>query len=153
MNTITLNLDWKAGDIIVAYSTSYGAILQSLRYTCDANPGVKLVVIPLTFPLPHAEIVRQTEDVFRKYNAHGGDAEESGRVRMVVVDGIASNPGMSEWKKVSRIFDATGRLISHPVFPWRDIAKKAREYNVLSLVDGAHLIGLCHFSPCRGFTA
>ena len=77
-------------------STSYGAILQTLRALCDSHTSInlKLVVLPLTFPTTHAEILRLTEEAF----VNGGSKEGSrGKVRMVVVDGLSSNPGMGEF--------------------------------------------------------
>ena len=81
---------------IISDSTSYGAILQTLRALCDSHTRINLtvVVIPLTFPTSHAEIVRLTEQAIV---ANGGVKTKRGRVRMVIADGIASNPGQGEF--------------------------------------------------------
>lgn len=131
---------------MLAYSTSYGAILQTLRYTCDANPGVSLEIIPLEFPCSHQDIVTKTENWMRKWNLEG----KGGRVKMIVIDGVASVPGVSKSMFMSvedlyltSFIPACSDFVSTDasVFPWRDLAALARCYNILSLIDGAHLIG------------
>lgn len=72
--------------------------------------------------MTHDEIVAKTEEVLSAYNVKGGgDLKEGKRVRMVVVDGIASMPGM--------------------ILPWQRVSSVCKEYGALSIVDGAHLIG------------
>lgn len=104
VNTVISNTDWVEGDILVVYATTYDAVSQTAKYTCDRNPQLRLEVIELTFPTTHAEIVAKTEAVFKKYNqkakAPRGDSvpkpaavDGKERVRMVVIDSIASNPG------------------------------------------------------------
>ncbi len=61
-------------------------------------------MVDLTFPCPHAEVLDQTEKLLEKYNVPlispvGGDvsvkpvAKEKSRIRMIIIDSIASNPG------------------------------------------------------------
>jgi hypothetical protein len=77
---------------------TYGAVAQMMKYICDVHP-VTIQVVDLTFPCPHSEILRKTEEVLERYNEEqpeegkprGKSAKE--RVKMVVVDSIASNPG------------------------------------------------------------
>jgi selenocysteine lyase/cysteine desulfurase len=128
VNTVLRNLTYKPDDVLIAYSTSYGSVLQTLRYLCDANPGVTLEVIPLEFPeCTHEEILRRTEEVVKKYNKkRGEEGEGGGRVKMVMIDGMSSMPGV--------------------VMPWRGLAALARDYGALSVVDGAHLVGSSLFS-------
>lgn len=92
---------------------------------------MRLEVIPVVFPTTHQDLVDRTAAVFRKYNhsvphnyhpLSGQPAPyQSERIRLVVVDSIASAPGV--------------------VYPWREIVTLARRYKILSLVDGAHSIG------------
>ncbi|KAI5451918.1 hypothetical protein NCC49_001219 [Naganishia albida] len=116
VNTVVWNIDWKKGDVIVAYSTTYGAVKQTLKYICDKHEGVECVEIPLNFPETHDQIVQKTENVLKKY---GPGSEQ--RVRMVVIDSIASNPGV--------------------IMPWERIVQLCKEYDALSLVDAAHHLG------------
>lgn len=61
------------------------------KFVCDKYQGVSYHEIPLAFPETHDEIVRKTEAVLKQYN--GGAGARAQRVRMVVVDSIASLPG------------------------------------------------------------
>jgi hypothetical protein len=89
--------------MLKAVSTTYGAIAQTANYTCDRNPGVTLDTIQVAFPCSHDKIVKQTEAYLSKWNTEAKQSEdgrvnavgrgEHQRVRMVIVDSIASNPG------------------------------------------------------------
>jgi hypothetical protein len=84
-------------------STTYGAVQQMMKFYCDMNPEINLDIIILTFPCSHAKIINQTEELLGQWNEVNpteGDGQhvpkgkkEGGRVRLVVVDSIASNPG------------------------------------------------------------
>jgi len=107
-----------------------------MKYVCDRNPGVKLETILVEFPCYHSEIIEKTQAVLEKYNqptsnvrggseppvAVGVNANE--RVRMVVIDSIASAPGV--------------------VYPWEQVTHLCHKYGALSLVDAAHSIGQHH---------
>lgn len=85
----------------------------------------------MEFPCYHSEIVKKTEEVLAKYNqsrtvrpyepstAIGVNSHE--RVRLVVIDSIASVPGV--------------------IYPWEQVVALCRKYGALSLVDAAHSIG------------
>lgn len=74
-----------------------------MKHLCDRNPGLSIETIDLTFPCSHAEILRKTEEVIKKYNeeatpSYTGESKPTGRnahsrIRMMVLDSIASNPG------------------------------------------------------------
>jgi hypothetical protein len=74
-----------------------------MKHICDRDTGVTLHEIELTFPLPHKEIVRRFEGVLSEYNenakpSYTGEPKATGRnqnkrVRLAVIDTIASNPG------------------------------------------------------------
>ncbi|WVO18164.1 hypothetical protein L204_105867 [Cryptococcus depauperatus] len=124
------NMIWEEGDILVIFSTTYGAIGQMCKYFADSSP-VKLHIISLDFPLTHSEVLRQTEEVLASYNLATkpisteqcnpiGKTPKT-RIRMVLVDVLASNPGV--------------------MYPWEEIIPLCKKYNILSLVDGAHAIG------------
>jgi hypothetical protein len=88
---------------LMIVSTTYGAVQQMMKFYCDMNPEINLDIINLTFPCSHAKIINQTEEFLGEWNevnpTEGDDQptpkgkKEEGRVRMVVVDSIASNPG------------------------------------------------------------
>lgn len=131
VNTVVYNIDWKEGDVILVYASTYNAVSQMMKHVCDTHP-VRLEVVNVTFPCLHSGIVDATEAMLKKYNkptgrASGGDgpaqAEGVGkeRIRVVVVDSIASVPGVA--------------------YPWEDVVRLCHKYGALSLVDGAHSIG------------
>jgi hypothetical protein len=60
------------------------------KFICDKYKGVEYHEIALAFPESHDEIVHKTEAVIKEYNT---DSAKPKRVRMVVVDSIASLPG------------------------------------------------------------
>ena len=74
-----------------------------MKYYCDSNPSINLDIIPLPFPLPNDTIVDRAEEAIGRWNVpaipnYTGQAQPTGkdvdgRVRLVVVDSIASNPG------------------------------------------------------------
>jgi hypothetical protein len=126
-----------------------------MKYVCDRNPGVSLEIINLTFPCEKLDIIKRTEEVIQRWNEvpkphHSGQAKPAGkgpheRVRMVVADQIASNPGYvpakeqineSEFESVTKL-TKFGRVC----YPWEDIVALCRKYGVISLVDAAHAIG------------
>jgi len=84
-------------------STTYGAVQQMMKFYCDMNPEINLDIINLRFPCSHQSIITQTEELLGKWNEVNATEEdgphtpkgkkEEGRVRLVVVDSIASNPG------------------------------------------------------------
>ncbi|EIW69330.1 hypothetical protein TREMEDRAFT_43923 [Tremella mesenterica DSM 1558] len=129
INTVMYNIDWEEGDVIVIYNTTYGAVGQTEKFICDKYPGVSLEQISITFPCSHEEVVKKTEDVLGRYNQQVNPTQleikpvgrGEKRVRMVVVDQIASNPGV--------------------VYPWEDIVRLCKKYGALSVVDAAHAIG------------
>jgi hypothetical protein len=73
-----------------------------MKHVCDTQP-VTIQVVNLTFPCSHASIIQKTREMLEKYNEavdpeQSGDACATGkqtnqRVRMVIVDTVASNPG------------------------------------------------------------
>lgn len=60
------------------------------KFICDKYKGVEYLEIPLALPESHDEIVGKTEAVIKESNT---DLAKPKRVKMVVVDSIASNPG------------------------------------------------------------
>jgi hypothetical protein len=74
-----------------------------MKHLCDRIAGLKLEIIDVTFPCSYKAILEKTEEVVQRYNKpaspnYSGEARPTGqtpneRVRMVVVDSIASMPG------------------------------------------------------------
>jgi len=72
--------------------------------------GFRIQKIELDYPISDEEIVRLTET----------ELKHNGKIRLVLMDAISSLPGVC--------------------FPWERICDLCREYNVFSLVDGAHAV-------------
>lgn len=112
-----LNGTWKEGDGILVYETIYGACGKTTQYIIDSNPNYKLrlIKVPLTYPLTHDEVVAKTKSAIKAAEAEGT------RIRLGVVDAITSVPGV--------------------IVPWERIVTLFREHSILSLVDAAHAVG------------
>ncbi|KAI0649240.1 PLP-dependent transferase [Trametes meyenii] len=139
VNTVLRNFEWHEGDVIIATTTTYDAVDNTILYLTDHSEPVRpeAVKIELTFPLTHAEILERfrvaVRDVKQKY-AHrafadvpplssGYSAENQGQGNKIVavVDAIVANPGVA--------------------LPWREIVRIAREEGVWTVLDAAHSIG------------
>ncbi|KAF7307472.1 PLP-dependent transferase [Mycena indigotica] len=115
MSTVLRNLLWKAGDILVTYSTTYGSVLSTAQYISDTLPHPTLSQIKITFPTTRSVVLKQ-------FRAHLAAIQRQPRQQVVaVIDGMVSVPGL--W------------------LPWKEMVAIAKEFNVLSLVDAAHLVG------------
>ncbi|KAL7415115.1 PLP-dependent transferase [Mrakia frigida] len=119
INTVLWNIKWQPGDIILLFTTQYGAIFNTAAHIADVNPGVTLLEIPLIFPTTHAEIVQLVKDTVAKVKK---DEEKTGKkIKLSVVEAISSIPGV--------------------VMPWREICTFYKQEGILSVVDGAHELG------------
>ncbi|CDU24984.1 related to isopenicillin N epimerase [Sporisorium scitamineum] len=111
-----LNGTWQEGDAILEYDTVYGACGKTAQYIVDSNPtfGLRLVKVPLVYPVTHEEVIAKTKQAIV-------DAEAKGiKIRVGIVDAISSVPGV--------------------IFP-ENIVTLFRQHNILSLIDGAHAVG------------
>lgn len=91
------------------------AVSSTLKRYAEATPHPKLEVIRFAFPTtPEALITLFREHIKNLERKPGSKA-------VAIIDGIISVPGV--------------RL------PWEEMVKICRENDVISLVDGAHMIG------------
>ena len=78
-------------------------MMQTMKRICDEHPAMTLEIIPNNQPCPHSTVVKKTEEVLAKYNEVVGDESSlevnprdkkpGQRVRLLLIDSIASNPG------------------------------------------------------------
>ncbi|KAG8704522.1 hypothetical protein FRC08_002188 [Ceratobasidium sp. 394] len=115
VHTILNNFHWKKGDVIIGFSTTYGAVYNIIEYISDTPPNPTHINIPLTFPTTHAAIVDKLRQQLRNIPRHDG------RIVVVVLDAIVSVPGV--------------------LLPWEAMVEVCKEEGAYSLVDGAHAIG------------
>lgn len=119
INNVLHNIPWKADDILIGFTTSYGAISSTLRRYADAAPHPKLEMIRFAFPPTRETLLT----IFRDHI--NGLERKPGSTAVAIIDGIISVPGI--------------RL------PWEEMVKICRENNIISIVDGAHMIGQIPF--------
>ncbi|KAL5634711.1 hypothetical protein ACGC1H_002676 [Rhizoctonia solani] len=115
VHTIINNFDWREDDILVSFSTTYGAVSKICEYTSDKLPHPQHISIPLTFPVSHKAIIEEFRQKLRDI------PRRDGQTIVAIIDALASNPGV--------------------LLPWEEMAKICKEEAVYSLIDAAHAIG------------
>ncbi|KZT60599.1 PLP-dependent transferase [Calocera cornea HHB12733] len=115
VNTVLFNIEWQPGDVIVQFSSTYGAVQRTILMTLDRTKGVELISIPVTYPIKHSELLARFRSTLSSIPRHDNQKV------VALIDGIASKPGV--------------RL------PWEEMVAMTKEFGVWSVVDGAHLLG------------
>ena len=103
------------GDVILVNSQGYGAVQRAVQRWCDRT-GARVATAPLPVGCIGDEIVAAYRDT-----AHRQLAEHGGRIRLLVIDHVAS---------------PTARVL-----PVTALTALARELGALSFVDAAHVPG------------
>lgn len=119
VNTVYKNLTWNEDgkDTILSFSTIYGACGKIEDWVVDTQKGkVGLREMELDYPLEDDEIIAIFRDTVKALEAEGK------RARICLFDVVTSSPGVR--------------------FPWEAMVAACKELGVLSLVDGAHSIGM-----------
>ncbi|KAL9000467.1 MAG: hypothetical protein Q9169_000984 [Polycauliona sp. 2 TL-2023] len=114
INTVLRSLVFEKGDVIVYFSTIYGALEKTVDYLKETTP-VESAKIPLRYPLEDDEVVAKMQGKIKALKGQGR------RARVAIFDTVSSLPGVR--------------------VPWERLVKICREERTLSLVDGAHGIG------------
>ena len=114
INTVLRSLVFEQGDVILHFSTLYGACEKTMEYICETTPAESASVM-LEYPVGDDEVVVKFAEALEKLNADGK------KVRVAIFDTISALPGV--------------------VVPWEKLVETCREHGVLSLVDGAHGVG------------
>ncbi|KAF9323428.1 hypothetical protein BG006_001466 [Podila minutissima] len=117
VNTILRSLEFLPGDRILQLSTGFLSVYKTAQYVCDTHKDVKLIEVPITFPMTDKEIVDAVEKTVLDHQA----LKDGSRIRLAMVDWISSVPS-----------------IVHPVKQLTDLLKS---HGILVFVDGAHSIG------------
>lgn len=114
VNTVLKNLLFEEGDVIVHFSTAYGACEKTIDYVCETTPLQSTSVV-LEYPIEDEAVVQKFCDRVKEVN-------ESGRkVKIAMFDTVLTFPGVR--------------------MPWEALVKACKDLGVLSLIDGAHGIG------------
>ncbi|CAO1613698.1 unnamed protein product [Sympodiomycopsis kandeliae] len=116
-NAVLRGYPWGKDDYVIHFNTLYGAVLNTLQYVQDSNnlESPKRIVVDVTYPIAHDELVKRFTEVLQKSQAEGK------RVKMAALEVITSRPGVK--------------------VPWERLVKVCRDHGVLSLIDGAHSFG------------
>ncbi|GAB7337034.1 hypothetical protein MBLNU457_g2446t1 [Dothideomycetes sp. NU457] len=115
VNTILRSLVFQPKDVIIHYGTIYDACEATVLYLEETTP-VQAHRIPLTYPVSDDSICDAMLAAIQ-------DVKAKGLVpRIAVFDTISASPGVR--------------------VPFERLTKLCKEHSVLSLVDGAHSVGM-----------
>lgn len=115
------NLCYNPGDVIIYFSTIYGACHKTIEYLSETTP-VTSRVVEFTYPISDAELIQKFQSTIEA-------VRKDGKIpKLAIFDSIVSMPGV--------------------LHPFIQLTKICREEKILSLIDGAHSIGSWdgHFS-------
>ncbi|KAJ6008410.1 hypothetical protein N7540_012386 [Penicillium herquei] len=113
--TVLFNLNFQKDEAIIYFETVYGAVEYGFVSLQEHSP-LQARKVPFEFPTTADELERRFRDVLSKARADGL------KVRAAVFDAVVSNPGVR--------------------FPFERFVKICREESILSVIDGAHGIGM-----------
>lgn len=122
INTVLRNLTYKENDVIIYFDTIYGAIEKTLASIVETNPQVTLRKVghgqdyAYRLPMSHPEIASAFSQTISRLLYEGYN------VKAAVFDTVVSLPGVR--------------------FPFERLVRMCKEYNILSIIDGAHSIGM-----------
>ena len=113
-NVILRSMKFERGDVVVHFSTAYGAVEKTVEYLRETTP-LENVPVYLSYPM-------SDDDVLKSLRTGIQDAKtERKNVRAVLLDTISSMPGVHT--------------------PWEQLVQVCKDEGVLSVVDGAHGVG------------
>jgi selenocysteine lyase/cysteine desulfurase len=114
VNTVLRNLKFEQGDVVVHFSTIYGACEKTLASIAELTP-LSCSEVLLDYPIEDAEILRRFRKRVDELRLEGKN------VRLAMFDTVLTYPGAT--------------------VPWEDLVTACKELGILSLIDGAHGIG------------
>jgi selenocysteine lyase/cysteine desulfurase len=114
VNTVLRNLVYQPGDVIVYFTTIYGACHKTISYLEETTP-LQSKGIELTYPISDEDLCSNFEQVIRTIK------DEGKKPKIAIFDSIVSMPGVR--------------------VPFERLVQLCRLHNTLSLIDGAHSAG------------
>ncbi|KAF8930251.1 hypothetical protein BGZ47_000682 [Haplosporangium gracile] len=117
VNTVLRSLPFVPGDRILVLSTGYISVNKTVRYICDTHEDVKVIEVPVTFPISDKDLLTKVEDALKAHQ----ELKDGSRIKLGIVDWISSVPS-----------------VVHPV---KELVELLHSYGALVYVDGAHSIG------------
>lgn len=122
INTVLRNLTYKEKDVIIYFDTIYGAIEKTLASLIETNPQLIIRKVghgqdyAYRLPMSHPEIASAFSQTISRLLYEGYT------VKAAVFDTVVSIPGVR--------------------FPFERLVRMCKEYGILSVVDGAHSVGM-----------
>ena len=113
-NVVLRSLKFEEGDVIVHFSTVYGAVEKTLEYLKETTP-VATVSVDVQYPINDYDLVTAFEKTVCRAKKEGK------RARIAIIDTVSSLPGV--------------------VQPWEKLVDVCRQHKILSFIDGAHSVG------------
>lgn len=114
VNIVLRSLRFEKGDVLVYFSTIYGACEKTVDYLYELS-GVEGEKIQLQYPVSDEVVVKRFEEKLQSVRSEGRVA------RVAIFDTVSSHPGVR--------------------MPWERLVQSCKANGVLSLIDGAHGIG------------
>jgi selenocysteine lyase/cysteine desulfurase len=114
VNTVLRNLKFDEGDVVLHFSTIYGACEKTLASISELTP-MRCESIVVEYPIEDDEILKRFRDAVGRLRREGLN------VRLAMFDTVLTFPGVR--------------------MPWEDLVAACKDVEVLSLIDGAHGIG------------
>lgn len=122
LNTILRNLVYGEKDVIIYFDTIYGAIEKTLASITETNPQLTIRKVghgqdyAYKLPMSHPEIASAFSQTISRLLYEGY------KVKAAVFETVTSIPGVR--------------------FPFERLVRMCKEYGILSVIDGAHGIGM-----------
>ncbi|MCJ1386349.1 hypothetical protein MMC17_009475 [Xylographa soralifera] len=114
VNTVLRSLVYEPGDVILHFSTAYGACEKTIEYVCESTPAERLCIV-LQYPIEDKEVVQKFREAVETVKNDGR------KVKIAMFDTVLTFPGVR--------------------MPWEALVDVCKDFGVLSLVDAAHGIG------------
>lgn len=114
VNTVLRNLVYEKDDVILHFSTVYGACEKTID-SLSETMGIERVCIALDYPAEDEDILRKFKDVVQRLS------DTNRNIKVAMFDTVLTFPGA--------------------LFPWGAIVEACKRLGILSLIDGAHGIG------------
>lgn len=114
INTVLRNLVYEKADVIIYFSTIYGACEKTVSYITETTPAVSRK-ISYTYPCSDASLLTAFEEMIKDVKSQGLNP------KIAIFDTIVSLPGVR--------------------MPFESLTSLCRKHGILSCIDGAHGVG------------
>ncbi|KAK1656283.1 putative aminotransferase family protein [Colletotrichum phormii] len=123
VNTVLRNLNFKPGDTVLHFSTTYGSCLKTIQ-SLSEECSVSSHAIGITYPIDDDEILRRFRCAVEAVKC------QRQTPKLAIFDTVLTFPGV--------------------MFPFERLVATCKELKILSLIDGAHGVGHIDLSHLGG---